>query len=286
MNKKLRSFLPSLVVIGAALMILVAYELLHIYLGNSLQALFKAMFGTNWIKNTDALLGNPVRYASFDTFYNRVAHLCIALLLAACFYLLAGADQLRKQWGTKQFASIDFGALWSLLWMIMVIGFSAGTGYISFQSWDSNIFEKLILYIPFFFLNTFAEELIFRGIIQSVLLQQLKPAWAITISTLFFSGVHYAGITHFGISILCSSFLLGLIMGLIAYSYQTFLASFGFHFVNNYLFNRLVSNNGSIVIVQGIVPFWVTALMSLILFSIILYATKNRRSLLTGSTVV
>lgn len=270
MNKK------SFLVVGIALTIVAIYHLLRIVPGDYLQELLEYYFGTEWIEGVDALLGNPLRYASFTTFYNRLVHCIIVLFIALIFYLCGGAMILKKQWQSDKIAAIDRGALWSLFWIALVISSALIDGLISFLGPDTAILAKLLWYVPLFLLNTFAEELLFRGIVQPVLLTALRPLSAILLTASLFGAVHFSGIDYFGLPILINSSLLGLVMGLISYHYQTFLASFGFHFTNNYLFNRLVSNNGSILIVQGFIPWYLQAIGSLMLVIILGYLMRSK----------
>ena len=58
------------------------YELLIRYPGRFLQNVLASVFGYAWIERVDELLGNPFNYATFETFYSRVAHFLIGI-----FYL-------------------------------------------------------------------------------------------------------------------------------------------------------------------------------------------------------
>lgn len=71
------------------------------------------------------------------------------------------------------------------------------------------------------------EELIFRGILQKGLLRNTKPKIAILISSIFFM------LMHLSVESISYTFVLGCLLGYMAYASGTIVPSIVFHFVNN-----------------------------------------------------
>lgn len=96
-------------------------------------------------------------------------------------------------------------------------------------------------------LQVLAEEVVFRGWVQPVLIEAWGPAIGLGLSSLAFALLHLAGGAE-GLLTIANLFLGGLVMGLLAYRTGGILAPFAFHYVWNVteesLFG-LVPNPGS-----------------------------------------
>lgn len=76
-----------------------------------------------------------------------------------------------------------------LITMAVVIPLAFGLGMVHFsvtELWLQHPWTLAIILPMFFFAKALPEELIFRGIIQNLLIKRLSPFWAIMLSALFF----------------------------------------------------------------------------------------------------
>lgn len=76
-----------------------------------------------------------------------------------------------------------------LITMAVVIPLAFGLGMVHFgvtELWFQYPWTLAIILPMFFFAKALPEELIFRGIIQNLLIKRLSPFWAITLSALLF----------------------------------------------------------------------------------------------------
>lgn len=96
--------------------------------------------------------------------------------------------------------------------------------------------EMLGLVLAGVLLAAFAEEMLFRGLIQRTLEHYREPAMAIVLSSVFFALIHFNPWTSIQI------LLLGLVMGYVTWKSQSILPSIIIHGMNNFLSLMLMNS--------------------------------------------
>lgn len=92
-----------------------------------------------------------------------------------------------------------------------------------------NVFEMFLVVIVVAIVPALCEEVFFRGFIQKSFEIQLKPIWAILVTSLFF------GIYHFNPFGLVALVILGLYFGYAAYKSESIVVPIVLHFLNNFV---------------------------------------------------
>lgn len=115
-----------------------------------------------------------------------------------------------------------------------------------FRSASSNPLLAVIMGLAIFGLVPFAEEFLFRGLLQSWLKTKFhSPIWGIIVAALIFAIFHYSssqGVTN--IQFLTSLFLLGCFLGFLYERQRSLWASIGLHSTFNAVSVFLVINEG------------------------------------------
>jgi len=92
-----------------------------------------------------------------------------------------------------------------------------------------NVFEMFLVIIVVAVVPALCEEVFFRGFIQKSFELQLKPVWAILVTSLFF------GVYHFNPFGLVALVILGLYFGYAAYKSESIVVPIVLHFLNNFV---------------------------------------------------
>lgn len=146
----------------------------------------------------------------------------------------------------------------------------------------NNFGEFLLSVLCFAIIPAIAEELIFRGVVFSSLKNKIGLVWAVIVSSVAFT------LIHFSIFQTIHQFLLGVVLSLIFYFTGKLVYSMFFHFFNNFfvLFFVYVSGNqnfgifsqfGALEIVLTFVIFFVCVGLAVLLFYLMKVLTKNKQ---------
>lgn len=174
------------------------------------------------------------------------------LVLSA--FSLEGEKRGISSWGKGNLQDIWIGiSVWGFAFpLAIVLGqmvsisvqFLFHQSYISIDQVAVGYIKSLLPYPILLSLNTTAiflfvpitEEILFRGFFQTWLRGYLKPKYAILITALFFSGMHYS--SSQGIAngeLLTSLFVLGILLGYLYERQKTLLAPIGLHCFFNFV---------------------------------------------------
>ncbi len=156
----------------------------------------------------------------------------------------------RKHYLSTALRDIGFGAMTWLVSYPIVVLISLLAGFISLQLWGVRGIEQLavkqllkfldkpvlfvFLALSVVLLVPFMEELLFRGFFQTWLKRYMNRGWAIVITSLLFSLVHFAPSQKFGnFELILSLFVLSSYLGFIYERQRTIWAPVGLHLTFN-----------------------------------------------------
>lgn len=95
------------------------------------------------------------------------------------------------------------------------------------QAKETNILAALTSLLVIGILVPIAEELLFRGVIQTYLVQRIGPIVGILLSSLWF------GLLHMDIALFAPLFVIGLLLGFVRHRYQSIWGAVLLHAMNN-----------------------------------------------------
>ncbi len=154
-----------------------------------------------------------------------------------------------------------------------------------------NFGEFLLSILCFAIFPAIAEELVFRGVIFSSLKNKIGACWAVVVSALVFT------LIHFSIFQTIHQFLLGVVLALVFYFTGKLVYSMFFHFFNNFFVLFFVyitgnenfaifSNFGATEIVLTFVIFLACAGLAVLLFYLLKLLTKREHAKVLASETV
>ena len=135
---------------------------------------------------------------------------------------------------------------------------------------SGNFIELLVIIFLIAIIPAFCEEILFRGFLMQNIGFKRKINFAITISALIFS------LIHFNILGFIPIFVIGIYLGALFYATQSIIPSIFFHFLNNF-FVVIISNYGenSTSFIQT--NIWIGLILTIIGSSLMYLLSKNLR---------
>jgi len=130
--------------------------------------------------------------------------------------------------------------------------------WFNFQGFSPNIFFYLIFFGLFFLIQTFAEELFFRGWLPIFLKAFKLPTWLIAIiASVFFSAIHFSNpeAQKYGLFYFCLLFCFSLFLFFVMKKTKGIQSAWGVHFANNFYVFFVVSYPSSAIQTNSI---WIT----------------------------
>ena len=150
------------------------------------------------------------------------------------------------------------GFLVGVLLLALAIGIAALNGSITLSPAENPNYIWLFLFLLGFIIQGAEEEILFRGILMSSLLETQKPAFAILINSLFFALVHGANAGAQPLALI-NVFLFGVLLSLLVLRTGSIFASLALHtawnFAEGCIFGTSVSGMPAL-------PSWFVAAVS------------------------